>query len=219
MAITKPTFSYFQLPDKHPLASLNLPFSKCKHCPRFTLCSAIFEEKEYLRNNFKELYPDVVKKLAEEAYASGLDEINSIKLEREYKNVINIVFNRNCVYEVEGTYNIIQNVSKDYDVTKGKNYLLLRELLVSYIYNIRFDADATDNTLFNEVQTERGTIRVCHPGLKNKVEFSKLMLEYIKQLEAFSKDTVQIKIEGEFTMKQMLDKIIDLDINNVKKIN
>ncbi len=216
-----PRYTYFQIPMVAPVRALDLSFAKCRGCPRFSYCPAIAAEKEFVRANFKDICPEVATKLAEDAYAQGQSEVNPILVERECKKFLDVHFSRDCVYETEATHKIVEHLAKDYDVTKGKNYLLIRELLSTYLINFRLESDITDNTIVMTFTTRSGDVmRIPHSGLKNKLEFSKLMLEYIKQLEAFSKDTVQIKIEGDFSMRQMLDRIIDLDkVEPPKRLN
>lgn len=219
LRLNKPIFNYYRIPEEYkPLVEqYNLSFARCKSCPRFNFCPAIRDEREWYVEHKDILYADVVERLVDEAYIQGYDQIPPHRYKAVLRKAILQEFDRECVLEHESVVSIIRNLKKSYSLDDGKTYLLIRELLVNFLLNFRLDNEFSDKGFILSVPTlSGGEMRVPHAGTKTKQDFSRLFLDYIRQLDEATKQSMSFKIEGEFTMKDMLDRIVDLD--NLKNV-
>lgn len=220
LRLQKPYFNYYRIPtDIAPqVKKYNLSFARCKSCPRFNICPAIRDERGWHLQHKEILYADVIERMVDDSYLRGLETIPEQKYKSVLRRAILQEFDRGCVLEHESVVEILTNLKQSYDLTNGKIYLIVRELLVNFLLNFRLDNEFSDKGFIINIPSLTGEeVRVPHAGTKTKQEFSRLFLEYIKQLDDMTKQSMSFKLEGEITMKDMLDRIVNLD--NIKDGN
>jgi len=178
---------------------------RCVNCQIVGECSYPKKRLKYLK--------DEARKIADEIYDEELElddtadsKIRAMqKRESIYNNYIKdnaykYLKNDRCMFERKEVLNALQKfIDAEYDISDPRTYLIVNEL-ISNILNVgRINKTFTNLGLLLRKDTAAGVVYYANPLIKNRVEFSKMIIETTEALDRMLKSDEKITQAKTFT--------------------
>lgn len=205
------------------LEQFELNYMQCIKCPIVTQC-------KYCKQKLKVL-EDEAKDMAEDIYNEELELDNSMdntlraqyKRDQVYQDYMvhrapEVLKNQNCVYEKKELRTVLLKfINTGYNLNDPRAHIIITELLNNILVVGRANKVFTKLGVILRKETPAGPVYYSNPILKDKIQFSKLIVEATESLDRILKSDESEEIENDFTKlliksiekQQKLGNVID----------